>query len=44
MLTEMRDCDLLIVITSSTFLKRKDMLKEKSSDTRACSRKIGQYK
>ena len=28
MLTEVRDCDLLIVITSSTFLKRKDMLKE----------------
>ena len=31
MLTEMRDCDLLIVVTSSTFLKRKDMLKEQSS-------------
>jgi len=31
MLTEMRDCDLLIVVTSSTFSKRKDMLKEKSS-------------
>jgi len=31
MLTEVRDCDLLIVITSSTFLKRKDTLKEKSS-------------
>ena len=31
MLTEMRDCDLLIVVTSSTFLKRKDMLKERSS-------------
>jgi len=31
MLTKVRDCDLLIVITSSTFLKRKDMLKEKSS-------------
>jgi len=31
MLTEVRDCDLLIVITSSTFLKSKDMLKEKSS-------------
>jgi len=30
MLTEVRDCDLLIVVTSSTFLKRKDMLKEKS--------------
>ena len=30
-LTEVRDCDLLIVVTSSTFLKRKDMLKEKSS-------------
>jgi len=29
-LTEVRDCDLLIVVTSSTFLKRKDMLKEKS--------------
>jgi len=31
MLTEVRDCDLLIVIISPTFLKRKDMLKEKSS-------------
>jgi len=31
MLTEVRDYDLLIVVTSSTFLKRKDMLKEKSS-------------
>jgi len=31
MLTEVRDCDLLIVVTSSTFLKRKDMLKGKSS-------------
>ena len=31
MLTKVRDCDLLIVVTSSTFLKRKDMLKEKSS-------------
>jgi len=30
MLTEVRDCDLLVVVTSSTFLKRKDMLKEKS--------------
>jgi len=30
MLTEVRDCDLLIVVTSSTFLKRKDMLKEKA--------------
>jgi len=28
-LTEVRDCDLLIVVTSSTFLKRKDILKEK---------------
>jgi len=28
-LTEMRDCDLLIVVTSSTFLRRKDLLKEK---------------
>ena len=28
MLTEVRDCDLLIVVTSSTFLKRKDMFKE----------------
>ena len=26
MLTEVRDCDLLIAVTSSTFLKRKDML------------------
>ena len=31
MLTEVSDCDLLIVVTSSTFLKRKDMLKEKNS-------------
>jgi len=31
MLTEVRDCDLLIVVTSSTFLQRKEMLKEKSS-------------
>jgi len=31
MLTKVRDCDLLIVTTSSTFLKRKDMLKEKNS-------------
>ena len=31
MLTKVRDCDLLIVVTSSTFLKRKDILKEKSS-------------
>jgi len=29
MLNEVRDCDLLIVVTCSTFLKRKDMLKEK---------------
>ena len=27
MLTKVRDCDLLIVVTSSTFLKRKDMLR-----------------
>jgi len=32
MLTEVRDCDLLIVVTSSTFLKRKDMIKEKRKD------------
>jgi len=31
MLTEVRDCDLLIVVASSTFLKRKYMLKEKNS-------------
>jgi len=31
MLTEVRDCDMLIVVTSSTFLKRKDILKEKIS-------------
>ena len=30
-LTEVSDCGLLIVVTSSTFLKRKDILKEKSS-------------
>ena len=29
MLTEVRECDLLIVVTSSTFLERKDILKEK---------------
>jgi len=28
MLSEVRDCHLLIVVTSSTFLKRKDILKE----------------
>jgi len=31
MLTEVRDCDLLIVATSSTFLKRKTYQKEKDS-------------
>jgi len=31
MLTEVRDCDLLIVVTSSIFLKRKDMFKNKNS-------------
>ena len=30
-LTKVRDCDLRIVVTSSTFVKRKDILKEKSS-------------
>jgi len=30
MLTEVRTCDLLIVVTSSTFLKIKDMFKEKT--------------
>jgi len=30
-LTEVSDCGFLIVVTSSTFLKRKDMLTEKSS-------------
>jgi len=30
-LTEVRERDLLIVVTSSTFLKRKDMLKEKNN-------------
>jgi len=29
-LTEVSDCGLLIVVTSSTFLKRKDILKGKS--------------
>ena len=29
MLTEVRDCDLLIVVTSYTFHKRKDILEEK---------------
>jgi len=42
MLTEVRDCDLLIVVTSSTFLKRKDMLKEKSSYPRS-SKPAAQY-
>jgi len=37
-LTEVSDCGLLIVITSSTFLKRKDMLKEKSSQSKISSR------
>ena len=40
MLTEVRDCDLLIVVTSSTFLKRKDILKEKrqlAQIIKACS-------
>jgi len=31
MLIEVRDFDLLIVVTSSSFLKTKDMLKEKSN-------------
>jgi len=30
-LTVVSDCGLLIVVTSSTFLRRKDNLKEKSS-------------
>ena len=30
-LTEVRDCDLLIVVTSSTLLKIKDMLQEKKA-------------
>jgi len=30
-LTEVSGCGLLIVVTSYTFLKRKDMFKEKSS-------------
>jgi len=30
MLTEVRDCDLLIVVTSSTFLKRKDIKRKKA--------------
>jgi len=35
MLTEVRDCDFLIVVTSSAFLKRKDMLKEKNIQPRS---------
>ena len=35
MLTEVRDCDLLVVFTSSTFLKRKDMSKEKINQPRS---------
>ena len=42
MLTEIRDSDLLIVVTSSTFLKRKDKLKEKSSQPRS-SKPATQY-
>jgi len=30
-LTEVKNCDLLIVVTSSAFVKRKDMLRGKSS-------------
>jgi len=30
MLTKVRDCDLLFVVASSTFLKSKDMLQEKA--------------
>ena len=37
-LTEVSDCGLLIVVTSSTFLKRKDILKEKSSSSKISSR------
>ena len=37
-LTEVSDCDLLIVVTSSTFLKRKHMLKEKSNQSKISSR------
>ena len=36
MLIELRDCDLLIVVTSSTFLKRKDMLKGKMAIPPLC--------
>jgi len=31
MLTEVRDCDLLIVVTSSTFLKIKDIVKQEKT-------------
>ena len=34
-LTEVSDCGLLIVVTSSTFLKRKDMLKEQAVSPRS---------
>ena len=34
-LTEVSDCGLLIVVTSSTFLKRKDMLKKKAVSLRS---------
>ena len=34
-LIEVSDCSLLIVVTSSTFLKRKDMFKEKNSQPRS---------
>jgi len=34
-LTEVSDCGLLIIVTSSTFLNRKDMLKEKTVSPRS---------
>jgi len=36
--TEVSDCGLLVVVASSTFLERKDMLKEKSSQSKISSR------
>jgi len=37
-LTKVRDCGLLIVVTFPTFLRRKDMLKKKSSQSKITSR------
>jgi len=43
MLSEVTDCDFLIVVTSSTFLKRKDVLKEKRQLTQIIKAHIPAY-